>query len=355
MMRFKAFSLFINIYLLLPTVTHAQNLVPNGSFEATKGGHAYIVPLDSLLFPWFASTESAVFDDYYGPIASDSLLINESKLGNTFVVLDNYCGKTFEEELITCHGYLSTPLTKKLVKGNEYYFEMKVHVNKRSNRLVNGLGALFTIGRPKFDSCVIYNLEPQLFEVNVIPKLSGWYTISGTFVAEEDYAYLSLGIFKPDSLLNTVMIDADDSTYKDRLYTYFNSTRIILDDVKVFNLIKHNKYNVGTMSFATGQYKILSNFIPLLDSLYSLYKDDKYDLILIEGHTDDIGKVESNLLLSNNRANSIRDYFVEMGVPKEQIIAKGYGSQKPIIFNGPKDKGLNRRVEVQFLKLKFKE
>lgn len=68
--------------------------------------------------------------------------------------------------------------------------------------------------------------------------------------------------------------------------------------------------------------------------------------IEIGGHTDNSGDPGSNLVLSEQRANAVRDYLLQQGVSPDAVVAKGYGSAKPIANNG-NDEGRfrNRRIE----------
>ena len=67
--------------------------------------------------------------------------------------------------------------------------------------------------------------------------------------------------------------------------------------------------------------------------------------ILIEGHTDNVGTAEYNLELSQRRADAVRDYLVEAGIPATQLTAKGFGTTKPIATNrSASGRAKNRRV-----------
>lgn len=71
------------------------------------------------------------------------------------------------------------------------------------------------------------------------------------------------------------------------------------------------------------------------------------NLVMVEGHTDNIGTAAYNQQLSIKRANAVRDALVKNGVPAEKIQAKGYGFDKPVASNKTKDgRAQNRRVEI---------
>ncbi len=71
--------------------------------------------------------------------------------------------------------------------------------------------------------------------------------------------------------------------------------------------------------------------------------------IYISGHTDSQGNADKNLVLSQNRANKLRDLLIQQGVKATQIQTVGKGQTEPIADNGSADgRALNRRAEVIF-------
>jgi outer membrane protein OmpA-like peptidoglycan-associated protein len=72
--------------------------------------------------------------------------------------------------------------------------------------------------------------------------------------------------------------------------------------------------------------------------------------IEISGHTDDVGKDNDNLILSQKRAKSVLDYLVLKGVNPMKIKSEGYGKTRPFLPNNSEEnRRLNRRIEVKFL------
>ena len=69
--------------------------------------------------------------------------------------------------------------------------------------------------------------------------------------------------------------------------------------------------------------------------------------VAVEGHTDSIGTDEYNQDLSEHRALSVRDYFVQQGIPASAIEARGFGKSEPIASNDTAEgRQQNRRVEL---------
>ena len=104
--------------------------------------------------------------------------------------------------------------------------------------------------------------------------------------------------------------------------------------------------------FETGKANILSKSFGLLDQVVSLVVENpQVKKISIEGHTDDVGSDDSNLKLSQARAESVRNYLAENGVSVERLSARGYGETRPILPNTSKrNRSLNRRVEFKIQK-----
>lgn len=69
--------------------------------------------------------------------------------------------------------------------------------------------------------------------------------------------------------------------------------------------------------------------------------------ILIEGHTDDVGKESYNQKLSERRAKAVADYAKSIGVDPSRIQTRGYGEEQPVADNTTEaGRSENRRVEV---------
>ncbi|NMO16170.1 OmpA family protein [Pyxidicoccus fallax] len=105
--------------------------------------------------------------------------------------------------------------------------------------------------------------------------------------------------------------------------------------------------------FATGQDVLLERSFPLLRQVVSVLKaNPQLLLVRVEGHTDDQGAEESNLDLSQRRANTVRAFLVKEGIMPERLEAVGHGESKPVDTNAtPKGRENNRRVEFTIVKV----
>jgi len=147
---------------------------------------------------------------------------------------------------------------------------------------------------------------------------------------------------------------------KDSIMTYIgkvdlqNEEKKEVEDTKMYTPEEARKAEIklpiNNLFFETNQFLILPKSYLELDLLAETIQ--KYNLrIEIHGHTDDVGSPESNQLLSQNRANSVRKYLVQKGCDQDRLIAIGFGETAPLDTSPTADgKAKNRRVELKIKK-----
>lgn len=104
------------------------------------------------------------------------------------------------------------------------------------------------------------------------------------------------------------------------------------------------------IEFDSGKADIrVSSFEPLdyLAKTLAKYPQVKFE---IANHSDIIGSAQTNLRLTEERAQAIVDYLVQKGVDANQLIAVGYGEEKPIADSETREGRMkNRRTEIKIL------
>jgi len=90
---------------------------------------------------------------------------------------------------------------------------------------------------------------------------------------------------------------------------------------------------------------------PSLDKLVKILEDTPDALVQINSHTDERGKAEYNLKLSDNRAKSVVDYLVSKGINPARLTSKGFGFTAPVIKGAKTEEEhqQNRRTAFQVM------
>lgn len=99
--------------------------------------------------------------------------------------------------------------------------------------------------------------------------------------------------------------------------------------------------------FDEGKYNILPSSYPSLKKIVKMLEEHPMTEITIAGHTNSKGTNESNQILSERRAEAVKNYLVSQGIKRHRLSSKGYGEEKPIdTRNNEEAWALNRRVEI---------
>ncbi len=102
------------------------------------------------------------------------------------------------------------------------------------------------------------------------------------------------------------------------------------------------------IQFETGKDVIIKTSFPILDKVVKVMSDNKEFNLEINGHTDNVGKDNWNLTLSQKRADAVKAYLIKKGVESERMTSTGYGSAKPVEDNKTAEgRAKNRRVEFK--------
>lgn len=99
--------------------------------------------------------------------------------------------------------------------------------------------------------------------------------------------------------------------------------------------------------FGNNEIKLQPESETELNKIISLLNENPNMKVEISGHTDNVGKKETNQLLSLNRAKSVVNYLISKGISIDRLFPKGFGDTKPVASNDTDEgKSLNRRTEI---------
>jgi OOP family OmpA-OmpF porin len=111
-----------------------------------------------------------------------------------------------------------------------------------------------------------------------------------------------------------------------------------------------SKPAIINVQFDTGKSAIKGQYDAELKTVSDFLKEFPKARGEISGHTDNVGSKAYNAKLSQERADSVKNYIVEkLGISPDRITTKGYGFSKPVASNTTREgRALNRRIEANF-------
>ena len=99
--------------------------------------------------------------------------------------------------------------------------------------------------------------------------------------------------------------------------------------------------------FVTGTDELTDESKEELKQILAELKHRPVPDIMVVGHTDTVGELEANDLLSAQRAERMKGFLVEIGIPGRQIQTAGRGEREPLVPTADNiDEPRNRRVEI---------
>jgi outer membrane protein OmpA-like peptidoglycan-associated protein len=105
--------------------------------------------------------------------------------------------------------------------------------------------------------------------------------------------------------------------------------------------------NMADVLFETGKYALSQDAQLKLAKLSGIIQAHPGLNLAIEGHTDTTGTADFNMKLSQQRADTVREFLISQGLSPDTITAKGMGQDNPVADNSTAaGRKQNRRVEI---------
>ncbi len=154
-----------------------------------------------------------------------------------------------------------------------------------------------------------------------------------------DLVYLSLGT----STVSAQVPVPDEPNQNIKLTLRYQGRKLVKKDGKD----TQPGFTLKGVEFDTGKASIRSDSLSRLDGVIEYMTHMKSVRLEISGHTDNVGDPSRNKKLSQQRADSVRNYLISKGIDGSRIQAVGYGDERPVADNGT-DEGRqkNRRIEA---------
>jgi outer membrane protein OmpA-like peptidoglycan-associated protein len=360
----------ILILLLFPLIVSSQNILPNGGFEDENICTEY--GKNCAPEAWIATSLRAnyYFDDQ--PHAHS---------GNHFVglIIGNIAHAGYR-------SFIRTQLLCRLQQGHQYKIEFFV---RSAHFAFDSIGVYFSPDDFLYDKRYFKNITPQLWAKDGLDSNSYnpsyWQKVHFIYTATGNEQFITIGNFKRGEYAKMEHAEFEDNFYfflddvslipvdanehlcveadsvkkiiydenerhtllERKIYLYRKNPPAVIDLPKTIN-VRIDTLLIPNIFFATAKYELTEKNISLLDSFCNKIKERIVDSLIIEGHTDSVGKIIYNEKLSENRAKSVKEYIQQKTFLKdEKIITRFFASTRPIASNNKEEgRQKNRRVEV---------
>lgn len=219
-----------------------------------------------------------------------------------------------------------------------YKFKLPKQIQPKPITYVKGVVKDKETGKPLEANVVVMNLNRKTTAYNEFTDPT-----TGDFIAvtptENKYSFnvIASGYMLYSKHLNVKKEDANTPLHLE----------ILMDKIKAGNKVK-----LSNIFFDTNAFELLPESIIELNLLAELLNINPTMVIEIQGHTDDIGTVKDNQVLSENRSKAVYAFLIENGIAKKRLTHKGYGKSRPASDNTTEEgRQLNRRTEFIIIKI----
>ena len=342
-----------------------ENLVPNGSFEATEGKIKKIGAISSAT-GW--SSPTAVQADLFIPGKVMEINVPDNMYGKEDAKEgSNYAGiVAFSVGNKVPRSYLMTKLSTPLKKGMRYCVKFSLSLADGSKYASNQIGVNFS--KKQFgteDKAIIKDVAHVLHANNDTKKINqmyNWDQVCGIYEATGGEKFITIGNFYPDANTSS----ETNRKNKDLKINQIVAAYYYIDDVSVELLGKNDKCdcqievdqdNYSTtvyqkavnlndkmtpaqkiekqqLFFAFGKTTVTPTGKEALDFVIKTLKENPTMKLEILGHSDPeedkVGKEKGQYAeMSTKRVDAIQAYFMEKGIPEARLIASPQGSELP--------------------------
>jgi len=206
-------ALGISFFIFLGCVTHAQNLVPNNSFEnyvSCPNGLGEIIDAVSWTNPTWSTP------DYYNscaPINSGCSVPSNAGGYHMAFTGNAYAGLiTYSAIFPNSRDYIQVKLLDSLILGKEYCISYYVSLSKIVQLAANGFSAYLSTYPVASANQNILPYSAQVnYAGNIITDTINWVLISGTVIARGGESYLTIGNFSTDANTSTSIVNQSGS------------------------------------------------------------------------------------------------------------------------------------------------
>lgn len=326
-MTTQFFSLLL---LLFCSVGQAQNLVPNSSFEEFANGcpeNFNEMPVSWTRWKESANSFSACvdtqsFSDSLGWVPWNGWGTQLADSGESYVGLYAFSPDPSPFSENDFREYLGCELIQPLEVGETYYVSFKTSMGFGNYYFpvwaCNRLGAYFvTQGYHYQDNPLEIPNYAHVYEENIISDTANWVTIEGSFVAEQAYTHMGLGVFFDFNLLDTMSLMPVSSL---GAYYYLDDVCVSRDSLDCQGVVSvHEDENCSVRIFPNPTKSDL-----FIESKCSIEKVELFSVMgILEESMDSYGETNVSLTLEQLSSGAyIALIHTNQGISKKRIMVQ---------------------------------
>lgn len=347
-------------YKPIPIIYHGQNKIEDWiPFWVTPGKY----------------TPDFISNLRYIDVLSYNYLFDMS-LPNKF----EYVGIALYKESDNYSEFIQGKLITPLIKGKKYCLRTSINLCSYSKYSGSRLAFYFSSFPISVDCKNENTYLPQVIFSNLPVENKSFTTLCGYFIANGGEQTITAGRFSNPENLKVIkrenipqsLFGLEKSAYylidnielfeiQDTLECYCKRNIIPIDsNINNPNKVYEtdlNKLKLGipvvleNVNFEFDSFMLLNSSNGILNTLLNYLNNNPDIKIGIEGHTDDIGTDDYNIILSINRAKSVYNWLINKGIDSDRLSFTGFGKNRPLYNDSEENhRALNRRVEVRIIK-----
>ncbi len=193
------------------------------------------------------------------------------------------------------------------------------------------------------DVRVIYEELPSGKEAGIarINPVDGSYKIILPYGKKYSYRAIAQGYYSVTNFLDLTTLTEYQEIEEENLF--------------LAPLLPDQMVRINNVFFQGKTAELLPESYIELDRFVEFLTNNKNIKIELGAHTDNTGDLQSNMDLSQKRAEVVMAYLISKKIKPERVVVKGYGPTRPMGFNNSEEgRAMNNRIEFKVLALSFK-
>ncbi|HEY5689389.1 MAG TPA: OmpA family protein [Yeosuana sp.] len=227
------------------------------------------------------------------------------------------------------------------------YFYDRIEEKGRSPEQLNDLSYMII----KYNNVKLNKFEGEITDAEQT-DLPLWRHVSISFNVRSLKVYLD-----ENRLLNIPNLRADPKALTIGAHKVMENAMLV-KNVKIAEgakklydrILTDGKIITTGIKFDSGKSSLKAESMGTINKIYQILTEYPELKFSVEGHTDNVGADEFNLTLSKQRAETVKNQLISMGIASERLQSNGFGESKPLHDNS-NDAGRANNRRVEFVKI----